>query len=121
MKKYYNEGDVIADGDDPHKDFFVCGSISSVGAEGYLVKTLGGHAKIFFEAAVPLEDVVRHCPDILLVADKASWEEKGVFIGGVVISQDDTDEKYCIRMSPNGCGYIPYSKSIKAGEISFRK
>ena len=112
MKNKFSVRNVIANNPDPRAESFMCGSVISVGCDGYWIRLLGcGSAKIFFDEAIPLSDALTQHSDVLIVAEKNAWDEETRFIGGVIYRDDFKARKYIVKIM-QGFGYIQYENSL---------
>lgn len=118
MKKHeFSKGDAIANGLDPGRVGFMCGSIIAVEPDAYWIPLLGtGRGIIHPKEAVLLSDVLMKNPNILIAADRGKWYDEKCFVGGVVVKNDESAKQYLVKVS-DGTGYIPYSKAILVERI----
>ena len=112
MGKLFSIGNVIANGLDPDAIGFACGSISSIGADGYWIYLpANANEKIPFEKAVPLNEVLLKNPQTIIAIDEFDWRRSGLFIGGVIFINDIHAQKYVIRVG-YGCCFMSHSQGL---------
>lgn len=117
MKNVFSKGEAIANGLDPNRVGFMCGSINAVDPDGYWIALLGtGRGMIYREEAVSLKDVLFQNRSILIAADRRRWYDDKCFVGGVVAKNDEAGRQYVINVS-GGTGYMPHSNAILVERI----